>query len=276
MASRKRRKKLGEEHLQRVIDLCKSIEEKSIDPFLVDVDDIINILRQYFSEWESLEELTLDSEAMHRLASVIKLQSDWVRHRSTSLYTDPFLLEEKIRQLDKEKLVDFFLRTWHPIVELEQLSSHSLALAVRYWESLLPLDERWLKTQGMETELGTASREELIRERIFMEKAFVEELENLWRELKSRVAGAEKEGKIPYWDFVGADSYEETLRRAYLTSFLVTYGYATLKVHPLEEEVYIKPHKNPVSTTKSQKQLVSVPISISHEEWKKWKSRQQS
>jgi hypothetical protein len=277
LSSKKRKKKLGEEHLQSIINLCKSIKEKGQNPFSIEVDDAIAIIRKYFSEWESLEEFCLDSEAIYQLASIIKLQSDWVRYRSTSLYTDPFLLEEKIRQLGKEELVDLFLKAWHPIVELEQISPHSLALAAKYWESLLPLDERWLKTKSMLTEPATASREELIRQRIFMEKDFAEELETLWKRLKDKVNKAEKDGKIPYWDFVGADSYEETLRRAYLTSFLVTYGYATLEVHPLEEEVYIKPHEKPVSTTaKSPKQLVSVPISISHEEWKQWKNRQQS
>jgi hypothetical protein len=271
VASKKRRKNLGEEHLRRIIDLCKSIEERSIDPFLVDIDDIISIIREYFPEWDSLDEFSLDAEAVNRLASVIKLQSDWVRHRSTSLYTDPFLLEEKLRKLDKEKLVDFFLGAWHPIVELEQISPHSLGEAVKYWRSLLPLDERWLKTRAVETELGITSREELIRQSILMEEAFTEELEALWEELKKRVG---EDGRIHYWDFVGMDSYEETLRRAYMTSFLVTYGYATLEVHRLEEEVYVKPFEKPISMV-GKKQVVSVPVSLSYEEWRKWKNRQQ-
>jgi hypothetical protein len=90
------------------------------------------------------EDLCLDAETIHRLASVIKLQSEWVKHRSTSLYTDPFLLEEKITRIDKRReMVEVFLKAWHPIVELEQISLHSLAESIRYWESLLPLKERW-------------------------------------------------------------------------------------------------------------------------------------
>ena len=270
MPPKKRKKKLGEEHLQRIIDLCKSVEERSLDPFLVDVDDIIAIIREYFPEWKSLDEFSLDAEAINRLASVIKLQSEWVRHRSTSLYTDPFLLEEKIRKLDKEELVGFFLEAWHPIVELEQISPYSLAEAIRYWRGLLPLNERWLKTQTVETELGVTSREELIRQSILMEKAFTEKLKALWEELKSKVG---EKGRIHYWDFVGMDTYEETLQRAYMTSFLVTYGYATLEVYRLEEEVYIRPFEKPISMV-GKKQVVSVPVSISYEAWKRWKSHQ--
>ncbi|KPV65476.1 MAG: hypothetical protein AOA65_0080 [Candidatus Bathyarchaeota archaeon BA1] len=263
MASKRQRKKLGEEHLQRIIDLCKSVEERGLDPFLVDVKDIIAVVREYFPEWELPEELCLDAEAIHHLASVIKLQSEWVKHRSTSLYTDPFLLEEKIRRLDREKIANIFLKAWHPIIELEQISPHSLTEAIKYWQSLLPLSERWLKIASLKTETGAASPEELIKQRILAEKAFSEELETFWEELKQRVS---EEGKIRYWDFIGADTYPETVRRAYMTSFLLTYGYATLEIFPLEEEMYIKLLEKPVSAF-GKGQAVSIPVSISYEDW---------
>jgi len=272
LPSRRQRKRLGGEHLQRIIDLCKSVEERSLDPFLVDVNDVIEIIREYFPEWESLDEFSLDAEAVNRLASVIKLQSDWVRHRSTSLYTDPFLLEEKLRKLSRERLARLFLDAWHPIVELEQISPHSLTEAIKYWQSLLPLNERWLKIGSLKTEMGAATREELIRQKIMAEKAFSQELETLWQELKQRVRA---EGKIEYWDFVGAETYEETVRRAYMTSFLVTYGYATFEVHRLEEEIFIKPYEEPISML-GNRQAVSIPISVSVEEWRRWRGSRES
>lgn len=258
---------MGEEHLQRVIDLCKSVEERGLDPFLVDINDVISIVKEYFPEWESIDEFSLDAEAINRLASVIKLQSDWVRHRSTSLYTDPFLIEEKLRKLSRESLASLFLKTWHPIVEMEQISSQSLLEAVKYWQSLLPLDERWTKTEFMKTELGVTSREDLIKQQIMAERVFTEELEKLWQELRQRVG---KNEKIPYWDFVGADTYEETVKRAYMTSFLVTYGYATFEVHRLEEEIFIIPFSKPRSLL-GKKQVISVPVSVSVEEWRRWR-----
>jgi len=264
---KRKKKKLGEEHLQRIIDLCKSVEDRGLDPFLVDVNDLIAVVREYFSEWESLDEFSLDAETINRLASVIKLQSDWVRHRSTSLYTDPFLIEEKLRKLSRESLARLFLNVWHPVVELEQISSYSLVEAVKYWQRLLPLDERWTKTAAFRTELGAATREELIMQRIMAEKAFTEELEMLWHELRLRVGKGEK---IPYWDFVGAGSYEETSKRAYMTSFLVTYGYATFEVHRLEEEIFIVPFDRPRSLV-GKKQVVSIPVSVGFEEWQRWK-----
>ncbi len=259
-------KRLGKEHLQRIIDLCKSVEERSLDPFLVDINDVIRIVREYFPEWDSMDELSLDSEAISRLASIIKLQSDWVRHRSTSLYTDPFLIEEKLRKLNREDLASLFLKAWHPMVEMEQISSHSLLEAIKYWQSLLPMDERWIRTGFAQTELGETSREELIKQQIVAEKIFTEELERLWKELRQK---ADENGKTPYWDFVGADTYEETVKKAYMTSFLVTYGYATFEVHRLEEEIFIIPFSKPRSLL-GEKQAVSVPVSVSIEEWRHW------
>jgi hypothetical protein len=263
--------KQNSERLQRVIDLCQSVEEKGVDPFALDVDDIIATLRKYFPNWESPEELTLDAEAIQCLASVIKDQGDWVKHRSTSLYTDPFLLEEKLQRLSKEEFAEIFIEVWNPIIELEQLSISSFDEAMKYWQELLPLSERWQKDGPLEVEATATTREELVRMKILAERTFFEELETFWKELKQKVGEAEK---ILYWDFVGADTYSETMDRAYMTSFLITYGYATLELHPLEEEVFIKPFTKQ-RTKLAETRAVSVPVSISSEEWMKWKEGKQ-
>jgi len=250
--------------------MCKSVEDRSLDPFLIDVDDVISTVKEYFPEWEIPEDLCLDAETIHGLASVIKLQSEWVRHRSTSLYTDPFLLEEKLTRIGKEEIVETFVNAWHPIVEFEQISLHSLAEAFRYWESLLPMKERWKEFPPAEFERSLATREELIQQRILQDKAFSEELENFWQELKNQVGTKGESGKIRYWNFVGAETYDETVHKAFMTSFLVTYGYATLEIHPLEEEIFIKPYEKQMAKV-GKEQLVSIPIAVSAEDWMKWK-----
>jgi len=262
--------KIGRERLQRVIEMCKNVEERSLDPFLVDVDEIIRVVREFFPDWEQPEDLCLDAEAINRLASVVRLQSEWVKHRSTSLYTDPFLLEEKIKRLEKEAIVEAFLGAWHPTVEFEQISLHSLKEALRYWETLPPLKDRWKEFLAPEEAGGAASREELIRLKILRDKAFTEELESFWNELKRLVAEKGENGRIRYWDFVGAKTYEETTHKAFMTSFLVTYGYATLEVHPLEEEIFIKPFERQQRRI-AKKQLVSIPIAVTFEKWMKWR-----
>jgi len=268
--SKKGQKRFGREKLQRIIEMCTAIENRTVDPFLLDVDNIIKVIREYFPQWEEADELNLDSEAIHHLASVIKLQSEWVKHCSTSLYTDPFLLEEKITQASKEEMLILFLKAWHPLVELEKLSMNSLAVAMRYWDGLVPIKERWPDLDVQEVVVGTTSRDELVKQRVLGDKVFSEELEGYWRELKEKVEEKRRDGKILYWDFVGADTYEDTVERAFLTSFLITYGYATLEIHPLEEEIFIKPFEKP-NTEILMQQSISIPIAVTHENWQKWK-----
>jgi hypothetical protein len=271
MQSTRDHKKIGKERLERVIEICTAIENHTADPFTIDVDQMISIVKEYFPHWEHPEELKLDAETLHHLASVIKLQSEWVKQRSTSLYTDPFLLEEKILQMNKEEMVNVFLRAWHPILEFEQISVNSLAQGLLYWESLSPIAERWKYPDTVEVSLSFASRDELLKQRVLGDKEFSEELDCCWQELREHVAEKGKEGKIEYLDFVGADSYEETVQRAFLTSFLVTYGYATLEINRLEEQVFIKPFDKPKIEILTQ-QSISIPIAVSFEDWQKWKA----
>jgi hypothetical protein len=270
MQSKKEHENLGREKLQRIIDTCKSVEDRALDPFLVDIKGNINALKEYFPEWRIPEDLCLDAETVHHLASVTRLQSEWVKHRSTSLYTDPFLLEDKIRRMTKADIVETFAKVWRPTIELEQISLRSITEAIEYWDSLLPMKERWKEFPLGENETGTATREELISQRILRDRSFSEELETFWQQLKKSTAEKGENGKIHYWDFVGADTYNETVQKAFMASFLITYGYATLEIHPLEEEVFIVPYQKPAPNTGS-KQLVSIPIAVSAEDWQKWK-----
>ncbi|RLI40834.1 hypothetical protein DRO64_08405, partial [Candidatus Bathyarchaeota archaeon] len=119
-------RRAAREDLKRIIEFCRSIEEKGLNPFLVNIDDLIAVIRRYFPNLRDPDDLSLDAEALNRIASVIKLQSDWVKRRASSLYRDPFLIEEKLRSLPLERLSEAFLKAWHPIVELEQITTGSL------------------------------------------------------------------------------------------------------------------------------------------------------
>ncbi|MGD6851467.1 MAG: hypothetical protein ACQCN6_05325 [Candidatus Bathyarchaeia archaeon] len=267
-------KKMGKERLERIIEMCIAIENHQVDPFTFNVDEIIGVVKEYFPHWDHPDELKLDAETLHHLATVIKIQSEWVKQRSTSLYTDPFLLEEKIRQISKQGMVDVFASAWTPLVEFEQLSLQSLAQGLLYWDALAPLGDRWKDIDVSAVEMGQVSRDELVKQRVLSDKEFSEELEAYWQELKVKVAEKGADGKISYWDFIGADTYEETVQRAFLTSFLVTYGYATLEIDRLEETVAIIPYENPREQLFSV-QSTSVPIAVSVEDWQKWKEGKQ-
>ncbi len=274
MQTTKHDKKLGKEKLERVIEMCLAIENHAVEPFTLNIDEIIKIVHEYFPNWENPDELKLDAEALHHLASVIKMQSEWVKQRSNSLYTDPFLLEEKIRQTSKQGMVDLFLGAWSPIIEFEQLSLHSLAQGLLYWDALAPMGDRWKDIDVSEVAMGAVSRDELVKQRVLGDREFSEELECYWQELKNKTTEKGVDGKIAYWDFIFSDTYDETVQRAFLTSFLITYGYATLEIDRLEETVFILPFDKPRKEALTE-QSTSVALAVSVEDWQKRKRGEQ-
>jgi hypothetical protein len=269
MQATKEDKKLGREKLERIVAMCIAIENHQVDPFALNVDEIIKVVQEYFPHWDHPDELKLDAETLHHLATVIKMQSEWVKQRSTSLYTDPFLLEEKILQTSRLEMAELFLRAWHPILAQEKISLRTLADGLLYWDALAPISERWKDLDVAEVAIGKTSRSELVSQRVLGDTEFGVELDNYWLELKDKVAERGKDGKLGYWDFIGADTYEETTQRAFLTAFLVTYGYATLEIDSLEDTIFIKPFTTP--QTAILKQSISVPIAVSCMDWQRWK-----
>ena len=262
-----REEKRRRERLESVIELCRTVKETGLDPFSVDTDYVLSIIREFFPNVKSLQDFCLDAEAIKELSSVIEKQGNWIEHQSTSLYKDPFLLESRIRELGGEKLADLFIQSWHPIVTLEQMSITSLKDSMDYWKDLLPLDVRWSKKGPEAVEMEMASLEEAIKMGLISERDFTAELEVLWEELKGRVG---EKGKMRYWDFIGAGTYEETIWRAFIASFLVSYGYASLEVDRVEEEIFIIPYEEQKGI-QSLEHTASIPVLVDYEEWRKWR-----
>jgi len=260
-----RRSDAERERLLRIIGLCVAVERRGVDPFEVEVQEILDTLRKYLPNWKTLQDFVLDSETLNRIAGIVKLQGDWVKRRSTSLFVDPLLIEVKLKVMDAQRLVEVYEKSWHPVVEMEGLSRARVEQAIDYWNLLASLDERRLKLPEPSDTLGSVTAEELIRRNIMSEESFRKVLESLWEELKRRVG---EKGRIPYWDFVQQETYDETVRRAYLVSFLITYGYATMQINPLEEEVFLIPNEEVVEPTFG-KQALTIPIAIDREIWER-------
>ena len=128
---------IDRERLLRIITMCLSVERGSSDPFEVRIQDVLDLLRLYLPNWKVFEDFTLDAEAINRIASIVHLQGKWVRRRSTSLYVDPLLIELKVKMMTSEQLTHIYLRSWHPILEMEGLTKRRISEAVDYWNNLL-------------------------------------------------------------------------------------------------------------------------------------------
>ena len=50
-------KRLGKERLERIIEMCVAIETRTAEPFTLNIDEIIQVVKQYFPQWQNPEEL---------------------------------------------------------------------------------------------------------------------------------------------------------------------------------------------------------------------------
>lgn len=252
--------------LESVISLCRMVQSGKIEPFDVDFDYIMSVIKKYYPKIKDVRGFCLDAQALKELSTVLESQNRWIAHQSTTLYKDPFMLNQQLMNMDIGSLAEAFLKSWHPIVEMEQMSSETLTGSLGYWGDLIPLDERWQEPGVEAKETVYASINEAYRLGYIFEEGFSEIVEGLWKELGEK-AGAG--GTIDYWEWVGADTYDETIFRAYVTAFLVSYGYANIERKPLLEETTIthleEPRPNP------EKDKMSVAVLVDYEEWRQWR-----
>ncbi len=249
----------GRKELEELIQTCNSIENRQFNPFLLDISEALRIIRRHAGSWQTLQDNLLDMRAITRLARVVGLQSANLRFQSSSLFVDPGMVKQKIESMSREQLAELLLLSWHPVVELEQLTDASTKEALDYWQQMLSFFERRkrLATGPFETP-GSTDTPELARMRVHEEKAFTKLLEELRTEMKE-TAGEEK--RIEYWSFVRSSSFAQTVLRAQMVSFLVSYGMAALDRK--SEMMFLIPRDPPFASR--QGSPLSYPIPITKE-----------
>jgi hypothetical protein len=251
--------------LESVISLCKMVQSGRIEPFDIDFDYVMSVIKKNYPKIKDIKDFCLDAEAIKELSLVLERQNQWIEHKSTTLYKDPFMLSQSLMALDIGAIADLFLRSWHPLVEMEQISARTLAESLSYWGDLVPFDERWQEGLVEERKTGTATRDEAKRLGIIFDEGFTEIVESFWDELAER---AGKGGEIDYWDWIGAQTYETTVYRAYLTVFMVGYGYAKATWNRIMESYKIIHNEEPRPNPSQDK--VSLPVMVDYQEWKLW------
>ncbi len=221
--------------LMRVISLCESVKSSSANPFEVDIAEKILILKKRLPEWKFLNELLLDSEAMLELAQIVKLQDEWLKHRASSMYIDPLLIQLKVKLLAKGELSEAFIKSWHPVAQVDQVSPKGLEKAFTYWRDLAPMAERFRDEFGSYgTKAGSVDYRELVELGIFTQEQFEKSLKDLLQDLLRRSNG----DWIDYREFIDSESFEGKVRRAYLLAFLISDGLASVRIDPLSGKIW--------------------------------------
>jgi hypothetical protein len=258
MSDRSRNKRslaTGRRELKELSDTCDAISERKFNPFFLDVKLGVDILRQFFPIWNTFQDHCMDAHTLNRLSEVVRLQNTQLKFQSSALYADPEFIVRKIERMSEKRLVEVLLQSWHPLAELEQLTEETVTNALSYWENLLPIAQRWKKRTFNDGKPPLTTNAETLTGLGIHGEEFNKQLGHLFSELRE----ACKITKVAdYWNFVRRSDYQETVRRAYYVSFLITYGYA--KLHTDEGNLTLTAVDQP--TGKAAPSSVSFPIPI--------------
>ena len=249
----------GRKELRELIQTSHAIRERKFNPFFLDVAFAVETLRKYFPFWDSFDDHCLDAETINNLAEVLSLQKSQLRYQSSAFYTDPEMLQKKFHALSAKRLGEIFLKSWHPIVEKEQLTAEGIQEGLRYWDELLPYDER-RKRLGLGRAISPTATDlnSLVESGVLTKEDFAKNLRKMWEELRGRTGEG---GSIDYWSFVRRGTYEETVQCAYYVSFLLTYGFAKMVI----DDARMKLVSVATPTGKTMAGMVSYPIAIPRE-----------
>lgn len=212
----------GRRELLDIIKTARAMEERRLNPFHLDVHEALATADTYFPLWQDVQDLTLDARALNGLSRVVRMQEARLRYQAQLFHADPEAMVEKLGKFRAETLARVLLDAWHPVVELEQLTEGALEEAQAYWEQLEPWEERRReRPRKAPPAPHTVTLDDLLAQGVLHRDGFTGEVAALRDDLLAR-------GAVPYEQFVGAPTYAERVRRAYATSYLVSYGYASL------------------------------------------------
>jgi len=249
----------GRKELREVVETCDAISERKFNPFFMDVKLGVNTLRQYFPYWENFDDHCLDAHAINRLSEVVRLQNTQLKFQSSALYADPDFIVRKVERMSEKRLAEVFLQSWHPVAELEHLTEGAVTDALGYWNQLLPIEERWKRREYARGKEPSSVDAKALAGLGIQGEEFGKQLIRLWNELRGQYG--DKHAPVEYWAFVKGASYSDTVQRAYVVSFLVTYGYAKLRQEG--EQMTLVPEDQP--SEKAPSGGVSFPIPIPRE-----------
>lgn len=245
----------GRRELKELVETCDAISERKFNPFFLDVKLGVETLRQYFPLWDTFKDHCLDAHTLNRLSEVVRLQNTQLKFQSSALYADPEFIIKKVERMSEKRLAEVFLQSWHPLAELEQLTEETVTDAMAYWNSLLPIAERWKKREFAQGKRPSSVDDNVLVGLGIHGEEFNKQIAHMYDELR---AANKSSTPVDYWAFVRGPNYQVTVQRAYFVSFLITYGYAKLQTE--ETKLSLIPVDQP--TGKATPSAVSYPIPI--------------
>jgi hypothetical protein len=213
--------------MRDAIETCERALRGEMLPHQVDAWELWGLLSKASDRLEEPEEYLLYASLLRLIVATVRLQCRWLRYEADELYVDSDLARERIAGLSTRTLNSIFLKSFHPIVEMEEMTARALEMGRDHWEELPgervqeEIAADGLLTYGLGSEAGLM---------VLQEVTFDQLLAGLERELASEFGN--DGGSLPYRDFLtrgGRADFAEMVTRSYLGSFLISQGRIALE-----------------------------------------------
>jgi hypothetical protein len=217
---------------ERIIDLSIKVVQGKLDPLDVDIGRYLKLLKEKELDISNVSELYMDIYALNGLVLILEAQYKRLKSGGLGLYIEPLLVKLKAKQLSLESISRIFIKCWHPSISIQISTTESIIEAINYYNQLKPINERRFKIDAAPIVSATSIPSLILPSELedMMEKL----LKELWKE-----SGGDW---IEYYTFIskGGDKVE----RAYILSFIITSGWAELKLRRFEDKILIRPIKS--------------------------------
>jgi len=237
---------------ERIVSLIEDVLKKRVDPFMVDVSELLEKMRILLEKYGD-EVLLMDIEALCRIVDLIKEQEEWLQNESLVLSLGPFFALAKIKHMSVDEIAEKFCESWTPIAYRDQASISTLMKALNYLDALKKFPETIAFSFSEEYKLDRSSLNlEFLSDEDFREKlaAFEKKIKDI----------LEEKEEVDYWDLVIDEDFEQSLENMIILSHLCSKGVVSIKINPLSGEVK-------VMKSCSKGENYSVALIFNYETW---------
>lgn len=207
------------------IETCQKALTGELLPHQVDAWGLWEILSQASDKLSGPEEYLLYATLLRLIVATVRLQCRWLRYEADELYVDADMARGKINSLSVRTLSSIFVKSFHPLVEMERMTLKALDLGKKHWDELAGRGVLDFASPEM---FMTYQRGSEAESQVLKEVRFQELLEDLMKEFLSSDDGSD----VSYESFIsrrGSAGFPEMVTRSYLVSFLVSQRRLSLK-----------------------------------------------
>jgi len=217
------------ESVKRIVDAWQKVQSGEVDPFSVDVPEMLINLNRSLPDRKTLSELVPDAQAINAVSGIVGEQGRQVDFLASSAALTPYVVEKAIENASLDGLAHALWDSASPCAELPQLTTEALLYSLTTWK---PPSKRKRWT-AREFKVETTS--------IATTQDFTTEVSSLVSELRAR-------GVVDYSNFIKEG---DPIRRAYALSFAITYGLVDVKVDPITRAISIAASSRKLKTSTS-------------------------